>query len=252
MSQPEGKDIRSRLLSLQRSGHRLQAVPMAVRDLPRKPSPQTDIAVLCHGRNREDGSFDWLYAYLPNANANDEVLSAPTRPFLQSCGEHTVPLAGLCPADPFHHPEILLDRVMEAGFRGVHNFPSTCLLDGSFRSTLEQNHMGFHKEVNFMKLAVSRGVFTFAMVSGSSEALLMRNAGVQALVLVPGVSLLLQHDGLRLYREECQRTLSLLQDDTLFFCCWPDRAAHAELAYFLQKISGFYSYLSPEAARSDG
>ena len=248
MLYPTGKDVHSRLLSRQRSGRSLHAVPLPVRDLPAILPEQLDMAVLCHGRYKKGGTFDWLYSCLPNASANDEVLSEPALSFLRMYGKHTVTLAGLYPADPFHHPEIMLDQAMEAGFCGVHNFPSSCLLDGSFRSTLEQNHLGFHKEVNFMQLAVSRGIFTLAMVSGSTEAQLMRDAGVHAIALAPSASLWLQNDRLRLYKEECQRVLSLLQDDTLFFCCWPDTSAHAELAYFLQKISGFYSSLPPSPA----
>lgn len=242
-----GREIHTRLLTLQRSGHRLNGAPLPVRQLPSVLPSSLDFAVLCHGRNGKDGGFDWLYSCFPNANANDEVLSRPARDFLQDQDEKTVILAGLCGADPFHHADVLLDRVMEVGFHGIHNFPGTSMLDGSFRTTLDQNHLGFSREVRLMKKAAERDIFTFAMVFSSADALLMRDAGVLALALAPAPSMLLQHDCMNLYREECRKVLSMLQGDTLFFCCWPDHMAHAELAYFLHTISGFYSSLPPDA-----
>ena len=235
-----GKALFARLLAAQ-AQRRLIAAPLAVNNLPERLSPQLDIAVICHGRNTNTGGFDWAYAYLPNANANDKVLSKPVRSFLHRAATKNIALlAGLCPSDPFYHPELLLEQAIEAGFCGVHNFPSVCLLDGSFRTTLEQNHLGFHKEVAFMKLAADRGIFTFAMVASTTEALFMRDAGVHAITLVPAASLWLNPEGITLYREECQRILNLLQKDTFFFCCWPESSVHAKLAYFLQDISGFY------------
>ena len=242
---PSGRDIHARLLSLQRNTHQLNGAPLPVRGLPTLMPAGLDFAVICHGRSKKDGSFDWGYSCFPNANANDEVLSAPAREFLQRQDKHSIILAGLCGADPFHHADVLLDRVMEAGFHGVHNFPGTSMLDGSFRTTMEQNHLGFQQEVRLMEHAAKRDIFTFAMVFSSADALPLRDAGVHALALAPAPALLLQQDSLNLYLEECRKVLSMLQGDTLFFCCWPDRSAHAELAYFLHKISGFYTSLPP-------
>lgn len=246
MYHPSGRDIHTRLLSLQRTVHRLNGAPLPTRQLPSALPSELDFAVVCHGRNKEDGSFDWLYSCFPNANANDEVLSPNVRDFLKSQDENAVILAGLCGSDPFHHHDVLLDCVMEAGFHGIHNFPGTSMLDGSFRSTMDQNHLGFQQEVRLMEHAVKRDIFTFAMVFRSADALLMRDVGVHALALAPSPATLhQQHDGLAIYTEECRKVLSMLQGDTLFFCCWPDRSAHAELAYFLHDISGFYSSLVP-------
>ena len=242
---PSGRDIHARLLALRQSSYQLNGAPLPVRQLPPIMPADLDFAVICHGRNKKDGSFDWLYSCFPNANANDEVLSAPALEFLHARNRNSIILAGLCGADPFHHTDVLLDRVMEAGFHGIHNFPGTSILDGSFRTTMEQNHLGFQQEIKLMEHAAKRDIFTFAMVFNSADALRMRDAGVHALALAPAPFLLLQHDSLNLYLEECRKVLRLLQGDTLFFCCWPDRSAHAELAYFLHKISGFYTSLPP-------
>lgn len=243
MHHPSGRDIHARLLKLQRNGQRLNGMPLPVRQLPTSIPEHLDFTVLCHGRNRKDGNFDWLYSCFPNANANDEVLSAPAQAFLHSHVQKNIILAGLCGTDPFHHADILLDRAMEAGFHGIHNFPGTSILDGSFRTTMEQNHLGFMREVKLMERAVKRDIFTLAMVFSASDARLMRDAGVLALALAPAPSMLLQQNSLRLYQEECKKVLSMLQRDTLFFCCWPDASTLAELAYFLHEISGFYGSL---------
>src|SRR3954468_8541019 len=57
--------------------------------------------------------------------------------------ERTPVLAGVCGTDPFRVMKRFLDEVRSAGFAGVQNFPTVGLIDGVFRSNLEETGMGF-------------------------------------------------------------------------------------------------------------
>ncbi len=56
--------------------------------------------------------------------------------------EHTPVLAGVCGTDPFRVMKLLCAKSIGLASRGVQNFPTVGLIDGTFRANLEETGMG--------------------------------------------------------------------------------------------------------------
>src|SRR6202008_4738277 len=92
---------------------------------------------------------------------------------------HDCPLvAGLLCVDPTRDMPRFLEKVSAAGYHGVMNCPTVALIDGKFRSDLEETGMGFSREVETLRAASDMGLFTKAFVTSPDEALAMADAGV--------------------------------------------------------------------------
>jgi hypothetical protein len=52
-------------------------------------------------------------------------------------------LAGVCGTDPFRLMPVFLAELKRIGFSGVQNFPTVGLIDGMFRTGLEETGMGY-------------------------------------------------------------------------------------------------------------
>ncbi|GAB3821881.1 phosphoenolpyruvate hydrolase family protein [Kribbella italica] len=96
-------------------------------------------------------------------------------------------MAGVCGSDPFRDIPRFLDKVKEAGFAGVQNYPTVCLFDGIIRANLEETGLGFSTEVAMVAAARERDLVTLAYVHDEAEATAMTEAGAD--VLVPHMGL---------------------------------------------------------------
>ncbi|MGI8768376.1 MAG: phosphoenolpyruvate hydrolase family protein [Propionibacteriaceae bacterium] len=96
-------------------------------------------------------------------------------------------MAGVCGTDPFRDIPRFLDKVKEAGFAGIQNYPTVCLFDGIIRANLEETGLGFYREVELVAAARERDLTTFAYVHDEDEATAMTQAGAD--VLVPHMGL---------------------------------------------------------------
>ena len=70
-----------------------------------------------------------------------------------------------------------LDKVVETGFSGVLNCPTIALIDGSFRVALEETGITYDKEVEMIRLAHEKNLFTMAFATNKEEARKMVNQG---------------------------------------------------------------------------
>jgi predicted TIM-barrel enzyme len=136
------------------------------------------------GRYRMAGRGS-LAGLLPYGGANaivvemgDEVLSVV---------RDTPVLVGVCGTDPFRLMGPFLDELRRLGFAGVHNFPTVGLFDGTFRQNLEETSMGFGLEIDMIRLAADKALFTAPYVFDPEQAAAMAEAGAD--VLVPHVGL---------------------------------------------------------------
>src|SRR5689334_9755566 len=91
--------------------------------------------------------------------------------------ERTPVLAGVCGTDPFRKMSHFLRDVQNAGFAGVQNFPTVGLIDGTFRTGLEETGMGFGLEVDMVRLAAEMGMLITPYAFNSDEAAAMARAG---------------------------------------------------------------------------
>jgi predicted TIM-barrel enzyme len=142
------------------------------------------IIIYNSGRYRMAGRGS-LAGMMPYGDANAIVMDM-AREVLPVVRETPV-LAGVCGTDPFRLMDRFLDDVQRAGFSGVQNFPTVGLIDGTFRTGLEETGMGYGLEVEMIGRAHELGLLTAPYVFTEDDARAMAQAGAD--VLVPHMGL---------------------------------------------------------------
>ena len=133
------------------------------------------LIALSAGRMRNMGEPS-IAAMLPMHETNEFVLGFATTEILPRAN---VPVFfGASCFDVRQDLPALLDRVAEAGFAGIANFPSAVLVDGAFREFLEQAGIGFARELELLALARQRGLATLAYTHTAQEAVAAARQGV--------------------------------------------------------------------------
>ena len=129
------------------------------------------------------GSLAGMLAY---GNAN-EIVVEMAREVLPVVRDTPV-LAGVNGTDPFCNFDHFLDQLKALGFSGVQNFPTVGLIDGSFRTGLEETGMGYSLEVEMIRLARAKDLLTTPYVFNPGEARAMAEAGADILVAHMGLT----------------------------------------------------------------
>jgi predicted TIM-barrel enzyme len=129
------------------------------------------------------GSLSGLLAY---GNANDVVMEM-AKEVLPVVWKTPV-VAGVNGTDPFCVFDSFLDEVAAAGFSGVQNFPTVGLIDGVFRQNLEETGMSYAQEVEMIRLAHDKDLFTTPYVFDPQQAETMARAGADILVAHMGLT----------------------------------------------------------------
>lgn len=142
------------------------------------------ILVLNAGRFRNYGVSS-ICCMMPFANSNELVLSFGCEEILPRIRNKPV-IFGACATDPTIDHGMLLDKIKKMGFHGVNNFPTIGLIDGQYREALEENGLGYQREVEFMQKAKEKGLFTIAFVFDEDQAKQM--AGVEVDVICAHLS----------------------------------------------------------------
>ncbi len=103
----------------------------------------------------------------PLGNANEkmraaigEILSAVSIPVF----------AGICGSDPFLLSESFFQDLKTLGAAGVQNFPTLGLLNGMFRTNLEESGIGFGREIEVLAEAPAAGLAVAPIVFTAEEA----------------------------------------------------------------------------------
>jgi len=129
------------------------------------------------------GSLSGLLAY-GNANAIVMEMAKEVLPVV-----HKTPvLAGINGTDPFCVFDVFLDEISAAGFSGIQNFPTVGLIDGVFRQNLEETGMSYAQEVELIRLAHEKDLFTTPYVFDSQQAEAMARAGADIIVAHMGLT----------------------------------------------------------------
>ena len=123
-----------------------------------------------------------MAGYLPIGDANAITLELGERFIVNAVGDCPV-VAGVLGVDPTRDMCRLVDRLADAGFDGVMNCPTVALIDGKFRSDLEETGLGYDREVDVLGYASRRGMFTKAFCTSPDEALAMAEAGVDNIIV---------------------------------------------------------------------
>lgn len=128
------------------------------------------------------GSLAGLLAY---GNANDIVVDMAKE--VLPVVKKTPVLAGVNGTDPFMIQDLFLRQLKDLGFAGVQNFPTVGLIDGTFRSNLEETGMGFSLEVDMIRAAHELNMLTTPYVFSEDDARAMAVAGAD--IIVPHMGL---------------------------------------------------------------
>jgi predicted TIM-barrel enzyme len=123
-----------------------------------------------------------MAGYLPICDANALTLEMGERALVNVIGDCPL-VAGLLCVDPTRDMARFLETVAAAGYDGVMNCPTVALIDGKFRSDLEETGMGFAREVDVLGCASRMGLFTKAFCTSPEEALAMAEVGVDNIIV---------------------------------------------------------------------
>lgn len=129
------------------------------------------------------GSLSGLLAY---GNANEIVMEMA--PEVLPMAPNTPVLAGVNGTDPFCVFDSFLDDLKRIGFSGVQNFPTVGLIDGTFRANLEETGMSYGLEVDMIRMAHEKDMFTTPYVFNEDDATAMAKAGADIVVCHLGLT----------------------------------------------------------------
>ena len=123
-----------------------------------------------------------MAGYLPIGDANAITFELGERSLLNVIDDCPV-VAGILCADPTRDMHRYVDRLADIGYHGVMNCPTVALIDGKFRSDLEETGTGYAREIDVLGYASSQGLFTKAFCTTPEETLAMAEAGVDNLII---------------------------------------------------------------------
>tara|TARA_B100001146_G_scaffold222759_1_gene235790 strand:+ start:202 stop:1110 length:909 start_codon:yes stop_codon:yes gene_type:complete len=138
------------------------------------------IVIYNSGRYRMSG-FGSCAGLLAYGDANAIVMEMGEHEVLPVVQEVPV-IAGVNGTDPTRRMSNFLKQVRDLGFDGINNFPTVGVIDGKFRTTLEETGMGFYKEVEMVGIANDMDLFTIVYVFDPSESIEMAKAGADVII----------------------------------------------------------------------
>jgi predicted TIM-barrel enzyme len=211
------------------------------------------IVVYNSGRYRMAGRGS-LAGLMPYGNANQIVkeMAAEVLPAVR----HTPVLAGVCGTDPFMIRDLFLRELAALGYAGIQNFPTVGLIDGTFRTNVEETGMGFGLEIDCIAAAHELGMLTTPYAFDAEQARLLTAAGADVIVAHMGLTTS-GAIGARTARslDECVRLVGAIADaaratreDVLVLCHGGPIAQPEDARYVLDRcaIEGFYGASSME------
>ncbi len=99
-------------------------------------------------------------------------------------------ICGVHASDPRRRMWHWLKQVKDMGFSGINNFPTHSIIDGSFRTSLEETGMGMQKEIDCVELATSKmDLFSIVYVGSPEEAKKMTQAGADVVIAHVGCTI---------------------------------------------------------------
>jgi two-component system, NtrC family, response regulator AtoC len=123
-----------------------------------------------------------MAALLPYANANQLAWQIATEQVMTRVPNLPVVL-GVCAQDMETNWPEFLNRAKVHGLAGITNFPSVGFIDGQFRAHLEENGLGFQKEVELLKFARQQDLLTIGFCFSAEEAVAMAHVPVDIFCL---------------------------------------------------------------------
>ena len=141
--------------------------------------------------------------------------------------QETPVICGVHASDPRRRMWHWLQQVKHMGFSGVNNFPTHTIVDGKFRSILEETGMSVKKEFEMIGLARRMDMFSVVYVDSDEEAIAMAEAGADAIITHVGTTVggsIGVVDATISLEEAAKRTQEIIEaartvrDDIIFLC----------------------------------
>ena len=213
-----------------------------------------DLIIIYNSGRYRMGGRGSLAGLLPDGDANEIVMEMAHE--VIPVVEDTPVLAGVNGTDPFRDMDIFLDKVKAEGFSGVQNFPTLGLIDGTFRQNLEETEMSFDKEVEMIRIAHEKGLFTTPYAFNENHARALTEAGADIIVAHMGLTAsgdigAETHVGLEEGAKKVQNILEAaksVNEDVLVLCHGGPFAMPEDAKYALEHtdVVGFYGASSIE------
>lgn len=127
-----------------------------------------------------------LMAWLPYSNANEHLVNMAKE--ILPAVKSTPCIAGIGAHDPALDMDSFLDKVIEMGFSGVMNEPFVGIYGEYFANQLERAGLGFSTEVDLIRRAKAKNIFTVAWVMSPQEAFEMAKVGADIIGAMIGVT----------------------------------------------------------------
>jgi predicted TIM-barrel enzyme len=118
------------------------------------------------------GSFAGYLAY-GDSNAITLNLGSKLLPVV----ENTPVIAGIGAADPYRDIGRLMTEMIDMGFSGIINVPTTGLYAGEMREHIDHTGLGYPKEIDLIRMCRERDIFSCAYVFNPDESRKMAEAG---------------------------------------------------------------------------
>ena len=212
------------------------------------------IVIYNSGRYRMAGRGS-LAGLMPYGSAN-QIVKEMAHEILTAV-QHTPVLAGVCGTDPFMIRDLFLRELKGLGFAGIQNFPTVGLIDGTFRTNLEETGMRYELEVECVAEARELDLLTSPYVFNADEARRMTQAGADIIVAHMGLTTS-GTIGARTAKtlDQCAREIQAIVDlckslrpEIFVLCHGGPIAAPKEAQYILDRcpaLDGFYGASSME------
>ena len=84
---------------------------------------------------------------------------------------------GMCASDPMIQIEEYINSIAEMGCSGINNYPTVSIIDGKYREALEESGLGFDLEIEAIRIAAKKNMFTVAFVYDEEQTRKMLDAG---------------------------------------------------------------------------
>lgn len=124
------------------------------------------------------GSFAGYLAY-GDSNAITLELGSKLLPVV----EDTPVIAGIGAADPYRDIGRLMTEMIEMGFSGIINVPTTGLYGGEMREHIDHTGLGYPKEIDLIRMCSERDIFSCAYVFNPEESRKMAEAGADVVAV---------------------------------------------------------------------
>ncbi len=127
-----------------------------------------------------------LMAWLPYSNANEELVHYAR--FILPIVKEVPCIAGIGAHDLSVNLEDFIDKIMDMGFSGVSNEPFVGIYGKDFGQMLNDAGIGFNKEVEMIKVARQKDIFTLAWAFDPEEAISLAEAGADIVGAMIGLT----------------------------------------------------------------